>query len=236
MRFEELTKVNVSDHIEGKNGLNYLSWTWAWNEFKKLCPDASYSIKMFDGLPYSYDEKTGYMVFTEITVDHETLLMWLPVMDSANNAMKAVPYTTTNKWGKETEVKAATMFDINKTIMRCLTKNMAMFGLGLYIYAGEDLPDDEEPETAPPAKQTKAETKSKKTDTKTYPKAGLETTAPKCENPNCGNRIFPIKKNDGNTMSIAEVVAYSKEHYKGKVYCESCMKEISKKAKEGKAK
>ena len=236
MKFDELIKVDVGEHIEGKNGLNYLSWTWAWSEFKKRCPDATYKIITFDGLPYAYDEKTGYMVYTEITTNLETQMMWLPVMDSANNAMKSVPYTVTNKWGKETEVKAATMFDINKTIMRCLTKNMAMFGLGLYIYAGEDLPEElEEPAKTETPKQPK-ETKSKKSDTKTYPKAENESVVPKCENPNCGNRIFPIKKTDGNTMSVAEVVAYSKEHYKGKVYCESCMKEISKKAKEGKAK
>jgi len=66
--------------------------------------------------------------------------MWLPVMDGANKAMKATAYTYTTKYG-EKNVEAATMFDINKTIMRCLTKNLAMFGLGLYIYAGEDLPE-----------------------------------------------------------------------------------------------
>ena len=226
MKFEELIKVDVGEHIEGKNGLNYLSWTWAWSEFKKRCPDATYKIITFDGLPYAYDEKTGYMVYTEITTNHETQMMWLPVMDSANNAMKATEYTIKTKY-KDITVKAATMFDINKTIMRCLTKNMAMFGLGLYIYAGEDLPEElEEPAKAETPKQTK------KAPAKTEP----ASTVPKCENPSCGNRIFPIKKSDGTTMSVADVVAFSKEHYKGKVYCESCMKEISKKAKEGQAK
>jgi len=144
--FEDLNKINVNDHTEGKNGLTYLSWTWAWAEFKKACPEARYEVKKFNGLPYVYDENTGYMVYTSITVGDLTHEMWLPVMDSSNRAMKAHDYKYIAKqYGKEVEKTcyAATMFDINKTIMRCLTKNMAMFGLGLYIYAGEDLPEEE---------------------------------------------------------------------------------------------
>ena len=87
-----------------------------------------------------FDAKTGYMVQTSITADNQTYEMWLPVMDGANKAMKDEPYTYKTKFGEKT-VEAATMFDVNKTIMRCLVKNMAMFGLGLYIYAGEDLPE-----------------------------------------------------------------------------------------------
>lgn len=142
--FETLYQINCNEHTEPKNGLTYLSWTWAWAEFSKRYPDATYEIKKYDGLPYVYDPKTGYMVYTEVTVEGVTKEMWLPVMDGANRAMKAEPYEVTNKWGKVTKVEAATMFDINKTLMRCLTKNLAMFGLGLYIYAGEDLPEGEE--------------------------------------------------------------------------------------------
>lgn len=144
--FKELYSVNVNENVEKKNGLSYLSWAWAWAEFMKRYPQADYEIVKFDGLPYAYDPNTGYMVYTKVTVDGQTREMWLPVMDSANKAMKAEPYTVTNKWGKETTVEAATMFDINKTIMRCLVKNLAMFGLGLYIYAGEDLPEEVKPE------------------------------------------------------------------------------------------
>lgn len=140
--FEQIYKINVSDKTEQKNGLTYLSWAWAWAEFVKVCPDARYEIKMFDGKPYIYDEKLGYMVFTSVTVGDDTKEMWLPVMDGANKAMLDHPYKYTI--GKYERVcQAATMFDINKTIMRCLTKNLAMFGLGLYIYAGEDLPEEE---------------------------------------------------------------------------------------------
>ena len=77
---------------------------------------------------------------TEVTIAGETLEMWLPVMDGANKAMKSTQYSYTTRYG-EKSVEAATMFDINKTLMRCLVKNLAMFGMGIYIYAGEDLPD-----------------------------------------------------------------------------------------------
>jgi NH3-dependent NAD+ synthetase len=82
------------------------------------------------------------MVITQVNINGETLEMWLPVMDGANKAMMNTPYTYKTKYGDKT-VDAATMFDINKTLMRCLVKNLAMFGLGLYIYAGEDLPEAE---------------------------------------------------------------------------------------------
>ena len=153
--FESLYQINVNNKTEKKNGLTYLSWAWAWAEFVKVCPDAHYDIKMFDGKPYLYDDKLGYMVFTSITVGDDTKDMWLPVMDGANKAMKDHPYKYLAKqWVYdekerknvqkmvEKTCEPASMFDINKTIMRCLTKNIGMFGLGLYIYAGEDLPEE----------------------------------------------------------------------------------------------
>ena len=148
--FEVLNSANVNGHTEkvendyGK-ALTYLSWTWAWAEVKKRYPDANYEIEKFNGLPYVFDELTGYIVYTKVTIEGITHEMWLPVMDSKNKAMKAVPYTYQTKKGEKT-VEAATMFDVNKAIMRCLTKNLAMFGLGLYIYAGEDLPEAEKEE------------------------------------------------------------------------------------------
>lgn len=146
--FEELLRLNVNDKIEKKtNGnkeLSYLSWSYAWAEAKKRFPDMSYTIwKDENHLPYVYDPNTGYMVFTSVTIDGITHEMWLPVMDSHNAAMKKEPYKVKTKYS-EYDVAAADMFDINKTIMRCLVKNLAMFGLGLYIYAGEDLPEGEE--------------------------------------------------------------------------------------------
>lgn len=154
--FEDLNGLNINGHtekkkVEGKE-LTYLSWPWAWAEVKKRYPDAHYTIwKNENGLPYTEDPMTGYMVYTSVTIDGVTHEMWLPVMNGANRAMKRAPYEYTTKFGKKS-VEAATMMDINKTIMRCLVKNLAMFGLGLYIYAGEDLPEveqEEQKQTAP---------------------------------------------------------------------------------------
>ena len=148
--FTELYSLNVNENVEKKEGLSYLSWSWAVAEILKKYPDMTYEILRFENnLPYTYDEKTGYMVFTKVTIEGITREMWLPVMDSKNKAMLDHEYTYDVKNWKtgeivEKTVAPATMFDINKTIMRCLTKNFAMFGLGLYIYAGEDLPEEEQ--------------------------------------------------------------------------------------------
>ena len=151
--FETLNNINVNDHTETKEGLTYLTWSWAWAEVLKVYPDATYSILRFENnLPYVFDEKTGYMVFTNVTIDEITREMWLPVMDSKNKTMLDHEYTYTVK-GNEKTVNPATMFDINKTIMRCLVKNLAMFGLGLYIYSGEDLPEVEQSELDKPASE-----------------------------------------------------------------------------------
>ena len=163
----KLLALNVNERVEEKNGLSYLSWSWAWTELLKMCPDATYEIKKFGEkqLPYVYDEETGYMVFTSMTINGITREMWLPVMDSANKAMLNHVYkykikkfnTKTKQWEiLEKEVQPATMFDINKTIMRCLTKNIAMYGLGMYIYSGEDLPEQIEEEVQEETKKTKA--------------------------------------------------------------------------------
>ncbi len=187
--FETLRKINVEKYTEQRNRLTYLSWSHAWEELKKAFPDATYEIKKFTNevtgvtLPYLVDDALGYMVFTEVTVQGETLEMWLPVMDGANNAMKPFKYSYEVKkyhQGRPTGemiekwVQPATMFDVNKTIMRCLTKNIGMFGLGLNIYTGEDFPEEETheaPET--PAKKEapkkEAPTAKKETPTKKVP-------------------------------------------------------------------
>lgn len=123
-KFEEVYAINVNDKTEKKGNLTYLSWPYAWAEFKKVYPDANYKVNEFNGDFCSGNEKMGYMVQTQVTAGEETHEMWLPVMDVRNHALLQPKMT-----------------EINKTIMRCLTKNLAMFGLGLYIYAGEDLPE-----------------------------------------------------------------------------------------------
>lgn len=174
--FETLAQINVNEHKEQKNGLNYLSWTWAWTELQKRYPDATYKIRMNENnLPY-FESPLGIMVYTELTIEGTTHLMWLPVMDSFNRAMKTQRYSYqvfdryknayVEKW-----VEAATMMDVNKAVMRCLTKNIAIFGLGLYVYANEDLPEIiEEPEQVPaPAPVKKAATAKKTTAQKEVP-------------------------------------------------------------------
>ena len=151
--FETLNAINVNEHVEKKKTgeknpdgsekyLTYLSWVWAWGQVKQHFPDASYEVRHWGDKPYLNDDQLGIMVETSVTISGETITMWLPVMNSTNKAMKAVPYSYKTKYGDKT-VEAATMFDVNKAIMRCLAKNIAMFGLGLYIYAGEDLPEEE---------------------------------------------------------------------------------------------
>lgn len=156
MSVEKLLSLNVNNKTEKKNGLTYLSWAWAWQEFIKVYPDATYEIVKFDGKPY-YSDDSGAMCYTKVTASGLTHEMWLPVMDGANKAMKDKPYTYKTKYA-EKEVQAYTMFDVNKTIMRCLVKNLAMFGLGLYIYSGEDLPEGEEKETTGATKANKTTT------------------------------------------------------------------------------
>lgn len=140
--FNELYNIDVSPYVEVKKDLKYLSWAYAVREVTGKCDSFSYEIERFEGRPYLYDPLLGYMVFTKVTIDGVTKEMFLPVMNENNRAMKAEPYSYETKNGTKT-VEAANMFDINKTIMRCLVKNIAMFGLGLNLYIGEDLPDNQ---------------------------------------------------------------------------------------------
>ena len=125
--FEKLNGVNVNEHTEKKNGLTYLSWAWAWAEVKKAYPEATYTIYENEaGWNYHTDGKTAW-VKTGVTVEGIEHIEYLPVMDYRN---KSIP------------VNNITSFDVNKAIQRSLTKACARHGLGLYIYAGEDLPED----------------------------------------------------------------------------------------------
>ena len=132
--FAALNAINVNGKTEKKNGLTYLSWAWAWGEVKKLHPDATYTVyENAEGLNYHHDGKTAW-VKTGVTVNGIEHIEYLPVMDHRN---------------KSIQLAAITSFDVNKTIQRSLTKACARHGLGLYIYAGEDLPESDEPEPAP---------------------------------------------------------------------------------------
>lgn len=150
--FDALFRINVNDKTEKKNGLTYLSWAWAWGEIKKAYPDATYTIyENADGWNYHTDGRTAW-VKTGVTIEGLENIEYLPVMDYKNNSIP---------------LDKVTSFDVNKAIQRSLTKACARHGLGLYIYAGEDLPEDEaapkatdEPKakTAPKAKVAKTAT------------------------------------------------------------------------------
>lgn len=167
-KFNQLTSLNLNEKTESKNGLTYVSWANAWKAFKEVYPTATYRIikDPKTNMPYFVDPLMGIMVFTEVSANGLTYEMWLPVMDGANKAMKTEPYTyqvwdKVNRQYVEKKVEAATMFDINKTLMRCLVKCLAIFGLAIRLYAGEDFPEivesgNEEPQqNATPAKARK---------------------------------------------------------------------------------
>lgn len=125
--FEVLSKINVSQHIERKGDFAYLSWPFAVAQLRLADPQATWETKRFDGLPYCKSE-TGYFVEVAVSVHGVTLSQIHPVLD-----------------GRNRPIMSPTSFDINTSIQRCLVKAIALHGLGLYIYAGEDLPQGESP-------------------------------------------------------------------------------------------
>ena len=135
----ELLKLNVNEHTEKKQNLTYLSWAWAWAEALKADPDAFFTVKTFqnaDGVDQCWMDVNGTaMVWVTVVIGKKARECFLPVMDHRN---KPVPKPDA--------------FQVNTAVMRCMTKCLALFGLGLYIYAGEDLPEDEEPRKEEPKK------------------------------------------------------------------------------------
>lgn len=115
--------IDVGEHIEKKNGLKYLSWAWAWAEVLKIDPQATWEAVEFNGMPCCVLPDTSCMVKTIVTIKGHAKSCWLPVMDHKNKA-----------------IKGPDAFAINTALVRCLTKTIGMHGLGLYIYAGEDIP------------------------------------------------------------------------------------------------
>ena len=135
--FAVLNPINCNDKTEKKNGLTYLSWAWAWGIAKTYFPDANYTIyENADGWNYHTDGRTCW-VKTGVTIGGQEHIEYLPVMDTRN---RSIPFDS------------VTSFDVNKAIQRSLTKALARHGLGLYIYAGEDLPDAADDEARAEAK------------------------------------------------------------------------------------
>lgn len=189
--FTELNAINVSDKTEKKNGLTYLSWAWAWGELKKLHPDATYTVyENKDGWLYHTDGRTCW-VKTGVTVNGIENIEYLPVMDFRNNSIPADKVTS---------------YDVNKAVQRSLTKAVARHGLGLYIYAGEDLPEGED---KPQEKQTEKPPKAK-------PTADITCTK-------CGVKIEPVVTKTGKTMTAQEISDFSRKKF-GQCLCPACQK------------
>ena len=121
--FSVLAAIDCSEHVEKKGRFSYLSWPWAVKTLLQLYPDSTWEVRRFDGMPFQKTE-SGSFVEVAVTVCGITRSQVHPVLDNNNKV-----------------IKTPTAFDINTSIQRALVKAIALHGLGLYIYAGEDLPD-----------------------------------------------------------------------------------------------
>lgn len=168
--FSKLAALDCKEHTEKKGGFTYLSWPWAVRKLRETAPNATWEVRRFDGLPYLSTD-CGYFVEVAVTVDGITLSQIHPVLD-----------------GRNQPIKAPNAFHINTSIQRCLVKAIALHGLGLYIYAGEDLPNPEDAAEEPkpnqayekpntPTQQNKDAFDELKPDVQTF----LRDLAAKCE-------------------------------------------------------
>ena len=192
-RFEKLAAINCSGKTEKKNGLTYLSWAWAWDQFKRIYPDSYYTIyEGPSGCLYHTDGKTCWVKTGVTLVDGDYSrehIEYLPVMNHMNRSIPLDQITST---------------DANKAIQRSLTKAVARHGLGLYIYAGEDLPEEE--------------------------KQAQQAEAPKrepifCEK--CGNPILDDVKRGGEVWKAEDIAAYTKKMFKISM-CKKCGEKTAK--------
>lgn len=194
-RFERLAAINCSGKTEKKNGLTYLSWAWAWDQFKRAFPDSYYTIyEGPSGCLYHTDGKTCWVKTGVTLVDGDYSrehIEYLPVMNHMNRSIPLDQITST---------------DANKAIQRSLTKAVARHGLGLYIYAGEDLPEEE--------KQAQAETK---------PEVKREPIF--CEV--CRTPIQDVAKRGGEVWKAEDIAAYTARKY-GHQLCSDCAKKKAK--------
>lgn len=187
--FVTLNDINVNGHTEKKNGQTYLSWAWAWAEVKKQFPGAFYTIyENADGLFYHTDGNTCW-VKTGVTIDGLEHIEYLPVMDYRNASIPKAKVTS---------------FDVNKAIQRSLTKACARHGLGLYIYAGEDLPESEEEAKAKATAQAKQVAQAQ-VQNPTVPVEKVIEEVLKCKNKAeiaKAYKMYPGYKNDEKLLKV----------------------------------
>ena len=169
----DLLKLNVNEHTEKKNGLTYLSWAWAWAEALKADPAATFEVKTFSRdqyteMPYMDINGTG-MVWVTVTMFGKPMTCMLPVMNHRNQP-----------------IQNPDAFQVNTAIMRCMTKALALHGLGLYIYSGDDLPQsDDAPTTMGELTKKEDGPKYEKIVAKTAPKAD-----PTLDNSDASRQLF----------------------------------------------
>lgn len=146
--FEKLNKVNVNDKTEKKGKFTYLSWAFAWGELKKVAPDAKVTVyhNEKDNMPY-FESEAGVIVKVGVEVNGVEHISFLPLMDFKNKSISKDSFD---------------MMDVNKAIQRATVKAIGLHGLGLYIYAGEDLPEDEQDSEPKKTSTRKASTKNAK--------------------------------------------------------------------------
>ena len=223
--FDTLNAVNVNEKKEQKNKLDYLSWVWAWTEVKKRYPTATFEyIKNANGWNYHTDNRTGW-VEVAVEIDGIRYVENLPIMDYKN---VSIP------------LEKITSFDVNKALKRCLAKCIAMHGLGLYIYAGEDLPEDVENDTSD--NNAKTDSKGKNTSAKSKSNKTVEATpesnkdAVLCSSCHSAIEEYVVKDGDGNpkaTYPKQSIIDRSMQLF-NKPVCMTCMLKAADKARKAK--
>lgn len=202
--FETLNPINVNNKTEVKNGFTYLSWAWAWGEVKKIYPTANFRIiKSESGCIYHDDGKTAW-VEVEVSINDLTHSEILPVMDYRNNSIP---------------IDKITSFDANKAVHRCLVKCLALHGLGLYIYAGEDLPEDAGEE--PKAEEQKP--KGKKTAEKKQPIQELPANACTICHKEVSDYTYTDPKTGDSRLYKADMIIKRSVEKFGSPICYECM-------------
>jgi len=208
--FAELNDVNVNGHTEKKGKLTYLSWAWAWSELKKKYPDSFYTIyENADGWFYHTDGRTAW-VKTGVTVADKLADMeiehieYLPVMDYQN---KSIP------------LERITSYDVNTAVQRSLTKACARHGLGLYIYAGEDLPEAEADQVDLEAERMKKSMAAIEAVDREKYRTGKPYDTVICES--CGKEIQPTRNSKGVIQSVQDQVDFAQKAF-GKSLCLAC--------------
>lgn len=203
--FEVLNAIDVNDKTKQKNGLTYLSWSWAWAEIKKLHPDANYKVyENADGWNYHTDGRTAW-VKVSVTINDVEHIEYLPVMDFRNKSLA---------------LNAVTSFEVNKAIQRAITKACARHGLGLYIYNGEDLPEESDGRIEQPAKtKNQAQKMADKANDAGIGEPEKEYKCCDCGKPFTGfTNAQGVKKSAGEQYHISE--SYNTD---GKARCSGCM-------------